>query len=196
MYPSVSVKDINNLMTSKQKNKVVIFEKIYDMCQTQIIKYAKNDKYRCFYEVPEFILGMPLYNLNQAIIHVLEKLKKNGFMVKYYFPNHLYISWDYQEISGVKQNMKAITSQSHTIIQPPLPQKIHQKPLFPPPPIDSRFVSSPHTTNQLTMPQIPSMDLPHPMISSSFQEKSNTKNKFIKSISDFKPSGKFVLNIS
>ena len=47
----------------------------------------------CVYTVPEFVLGYPLYNLNECIGYIQDKLKKNGYSTKYVFPNILFISW-------------------------------------------------------------------------------------------------------
>lgn len=51
-----------------------------------------NEPY-IFYIVPEFILGVPRYNVKHCIIYVIEKLEENGFIVKYTHPNMLFISW-------------------------------------------------------------------------------------------------------
>jgi hypothetical protein len=99
----LSVQEINKLIESKQRDKIVIYEKVLEMCNKYIYNYAKCEQYRCFYEVPEFILGTPLYNLNNAISYIVDKLKIKGFLVHYYFPKFLYISWDKDEITGKKK---------------------------------------------------------------------------------------------
>jgi hypothetical protein len=51
-------------------------------------------------EVPEYVCGFPLYDLNSCIKYLIDSLKVNGFLVKYYFPKVLYISWDFEEIKN------------------------------------------------------------------------------------------------
>ena len=51
-----------------------------------------NEPY-IFFVVPEFILGVPRYNVKHCTIYVIEKLEENGFVVKYTHPNMIFISW-------------------------------------------------------------------------------------------------------
>ena len=52
--------------------------------------------------VPEFIVGAPIYNMTECLEFVINALKKNGFLVRYYFPKMLYVSWDIDEIKSEK----------------------------------------------------------------------------------------------
>lgn len=42
---------------------------------------------------PEFIMGLPRFDLLGCIGYCIEKLKENGFLVRYTHPNMLFISW-------------------------------------------------------------------------------------------------------
>ena len=202
---SLSVNDLNRYMEIKRRDKYATFEKIHEQCQKQILKYANHDKYRCFFTVPEFILGLPRYNLNAAILYVIEKLKSKGFLIKYYHPNILYVSWDTQEIKGKRDpfKMPAPLLLGHTgptlrpiAYTPNVPPRIlpsDKNPLFPPMPEQTRVVSKPD--QGIVMPHMPSYDLPMPQ-STHVGTSGNQKNSnFIKSISTYKPSGKFVLDV-
>lgn len=74
----------------------------YDKILTQIVKriqnYAKKDKLNCTFEIPEYIFGYALFQLDICIQYVYTELTSDGYLVKYYFPNMLYISWDFDEI--------------------------------------------------------------------------------------------------
>jgi Family of unknown function (DUF5759) len=196
----LSAHEVNKVIENKKREKVATYETITTICQKLIVKYAKHEKYRCFFAVPEFILGTPIYNLNAAIIYLMNKLSKNGYLVKYYFPNYLYISWSHDEISGKKISFttplkqisapRAPTSMqtiqnSHTTVLP------RQIPIFPPKPLATRNVNKPD--QGVIMPHIPTYDIRPPQ--STFG-RNDTDNQFIKSISDYKPSGKFVLDLS
>ena len=45
-----------------------------------------HDMY-CFYVIPEFLVGVPRYDLAACTGFVIEKLTTNGFHVKYTYPN-------------------------------------------------------------------------------------------------------------
>ena len=53
----------------------------------------KSDDCYCFYAVPTFIFGVPLYDVTKCIIYIMEDLIDKGFYVKYTHPNLLFISW-------------------------------------------------------------------------------------------------------
>jgi hypothetical protein len=180
------------MMDNKKKERHVVYEKIFDKCRTYVMKYAENDKYRCFYEVPEFILGLPVYNINSAIMYILDKLKDTGFLVKYFFPKHLYISWDLQEIAGKKPQPFIPNIYTPPKLQPlPKLSITNNNIAFPPPPVATRTP----VNNNIIMPHIPTFDLPLPQSSTNNNNNTDRNSKFIKSISSYKPSGKFTLNI-
>ena len=63
------------------------------------IKYnAELEKTFCFYNIPEFIIGTPLYNVEELKNYIITALKKNGFMLLHIEPNWLFISWNVSEI--------------------------------------------------------------------------------------------------
>ena len=47
----------------------------------------------CFYQIPEFIIGTPIYDINEMRKYVINSLKTNGFKIMYVEPNWLFISW-------------------------------------------------------------------------------------------------------
>ena len=53
----------------------------------------KHSDFFCFYVVPEFLVGVPTYNIYTCITYLMEQLSKNGFEIKYTHPNLIFISW-------------------------------------------------------------------------------------------------------
>ena len=82
------------------------FEKIVEICHKKIISQTKRQKLFCFYEVPLFVLGFPIFDITKCIEYLKNSLESNGFLVKYYFPKYLYISWDFDEIKSHKETSK------------------------------------------------------------------------------------------
>lgn len=196
---ALSVHELNRYMESKRRDKFATFEKINDQCHKQIMKYAGNDKYRCFFTVPEFILGLPLYNLNTAVLYVMEKLTLKGFLIKYYHPNILYICWDIDEIHGRKKVNPARNMLPPPPQAPPRLTMLNKNTFFPPMPEQTRVINKPDQgkfDNNIIMPHTPKYDIPFPQSSKSMgHEQKKTNSNFIKSISNYKPSGKFVLDM-
>ena len=89
--------DINDLYAAqkiKQSNKMEFFNSILQKCHHRIKTVAQKSETFCFYIVPEFSLGTPLYNVYQCCQYIISHLKNGGFNVLYVRPNLLYISWD------------------------------------------------------------------------------------------------------
>jgi hypothetical protein len=66
---------------------------------------ASHTGQNTFYEVPGFMMGFPLYNLDEALTYVIDALRKNGFLVQILPEPHigvLYISWDPEELKPPK----------------------------------------------------------------------------------------------
>ena len=43
--------------------------------------------------MPEMMIGIPKYDYKDCTAYVIEKLRENGFVVRYTHPNLLFISW-------------------------------------------------------------------------------------------------------
>ena len=68
----------------------------------------KNDNQCCWYVIPEFILGVPRYDVRSCIAFIIHELQDNGFKVHYTHPNLIFISWthwvpDYVRVEYKKQ---------------------------------------------------------------------------------------------
>ena len=63
------------------------------MCLTATPPERNEDYCFCFYTVPTYIYGIPLYDQTSCILYIINNLIENGFDVKYTHPNLIYISW-------------------------------------------------------------------------------------------------------
>lgn len=114
----LNILDLHRTISSKQQKRIECFEKVLELCHKKIVTHSENKKTRLFYEVPDFMLGYPLYDINDCIKHVMESLQSNGFLATYYFPRYVYISWDLEEIEQHKANAKKQRIQTHKRLDP------------------------------------------------------------------------------
>ena len=96
--------------------KLALFNKMLNSVHKKIklTSRQKIDNQLCWYLVPETILGIPKYDQGACIAYLMDKLKSNGFNVRYIHPNLLFISclhWipsyvrtEIQKKTGVKLN--------------------------------------------------------------------------------------------
>jgi len=89
------VKADDLIKEQKKRNKIKIktFIKIYNKIEKKITLASASNFYYCWYEIPEFILGMPIYSLQECKVFIEKKLIEDGFKVKFYESNIIMISW-------------------------------------------------------------------------------------------------------
>ena len=131
----MSMININDLIDDKQNlldRKLKNYDEILKKCHHRIKIVSKQNPLigYCLYIIPKFIYGIPLYNLNECVKYLFEKLVENGFKVYYTHPNLLIISWihlkekkkihvsntiknDYKEINNYKPSGNLIYNKSN-----------------------------------------------------------------------------------
>ena len=80
-----------------QEHKIKIYQRVLARVHSKIkatSRMRNSDKFT-FFLLPEFILGVPRYDMVECTSYVIEKLIDNGFMIKYTHPNLLFISWQH-----------------------------------------------------------------------------------------------------
>tara|TARA_Y100000389_G_scaffold10752_1_gene9983 strand:+ start:865 stop:1455 length:591 start_codon:yes stop_codon:yes gene_type:complete len=84
-----------NEQQQKFDNKIAVYNKILERAHNKIkvASRQKNNNCFCCYVVKEFILGLPRYDVSDCTAYIIEKLRENGFNVRYTYPNLLFISW-------------------------------------------------------------------------------------------------------
>jgi len=106
--------NIDELYEKKRQqdlNKLTLFNKILNRIHVKIktISRQKVDEQFCWFLVPETIIGVPRYDQAACIAYIIDKLKSNGFNVKYIHPNMLFISWMHFIPSYVRNELKKKT---------------------------------------------------------------------------------------
>ena len=89
----MDAKDMNRFQHNREKRKYKIFQEILNRCLVKVKNAAKHNRTEQVYKVPVFLIGKPLYNLEACLCYLLVNLRNKGFVVYYYIPNILYISW-------------------------------------------------------------------------------------------------------
>ena len=92
-------------------NKLALFNKLLNRIHVKIktISRQKINEQFCWFLVPEVIIGVPRYDQVACIAYLIDKLKHNGFNVRYIHPNMLFISWMHIVPSYVRTELKKKT---------------------------------------------------------------------------------------
>ena len=91
----INIDNLHKLSKDKLERRYETYERILKKCHNRIKTTAKlnNNMNVCFYSVPTYIFGIPLYDSKSCILYVISSLIKNGFDIRYTHPNLLFISW-------------------------------------------------------------------------------------------------------
>jgi hypothetical protein len=106
--------NIDELYERKRQHDVMkleLFNKMLNNVHKRIklTSRQKIDNQTCWYLVPETILGVPKYDQGACIAFLMDKLKNNGFNVRYIHPNLLFISWTHWVPGYIRSEFKKKT---------------------------------------------------------------------------------------
>ena len=106
--------NIDELYEKKRQidlSKLELFKKILNRIHVRIkttSKHSINEKF-CWFVVPEIIIGVPKYDQSGCIAYLMNTLQDNGFNVRYFHPNTLFICWEHWIPSYVRNEFKKKT---------------------------------------------------------------------------------------
>ena len=106
--------DIDELYEKKRQHdlgKLEVFNKILNRIHVRIKTTSRqklNEQF-CWFVVPEVIIGVPKYDQGACIAYLMDRLKENGFNIKYIHPNTFFISWIQWVPSYVRTELKKKT---------------------------------------------------------------------------------------
>jgi hypothetical protein len=106
--------NIDELYEKKRQHdltQLALFNKLLNRIHVRIktVSRQSKDDHFCWYVVPEVIIGVPKYDQASCIAYLIDKLKTNGFNVRYIHPNALFISWMHWVPSYVRTELKKKT---------------------------------------------------------------------------------------
>ena len=104
----ISIDDLYTRKNEIEENKLKVFRKILHRVHTKIKITSRQrvGEQFTFFIVPEFLVGVPRYDVAACTAFIIDKLKDNGFLVKYTHPNLLFISWAHYYDKTKRMNIK------------------------------------------------------------------------------------------
>lgn len=94
---SLNINDLYGTIHEKNIKRLEHFDNILKKIHSRIRCCAQKEETYCFFQIPEFIFGVPLYNINDLRKYLINSLEKNGFKMLYVDPNWLFISWEVRQ---------------------------------------------------------------------------------------------------
>ena len=106
--------NLDELYEKKRKldqSKLDLFNKLLNRAHNKIKLTSRQqiDEQFCWFQVPEVMIGVPKYDQGECIAYIINKLKENGFLVKYIHPNVIFICWNHWIPGYVRNEIKKKT---------------------------------------------------------------------------------------
>jgi hypothetical protein len=89
----VKANELIKQQKEREERKKLTFDKIYSVIEKKIILASTGDYYYTWYQIPEFLVGLPMYSIGECQKYIQGKLKANGFDTEFFLPNILFIKW-------------------------------------------------------------------------------------------------------
>ena len=90
----ISVNDIKKSKKKTNEFKKSCFKHILELINNKIKLISKTEFKSTFYEIPLFVIGYPIYSIDEAKDYLIPKLEKRGFEMSFLNPNILIINWN------------------------------------------------------------------------------------------------------
>jgi len=89
----IKASDLIKEQKQRKKHLEKTYDKIYRYVEKKIVECNNINMSQCYYEIPTFMLNLPLYSFNECRDYIIKKLKNNGFSVEMYNSKILLIKW-------------------------------------------------------------------------------------------------------
>ena len=85
--------ELITVQKERESKKYITYNKIYSNIEKKIRLSSDSNNYYTWYQIPEFLIGLPFYNVSDCENYILKTLNDNGFKTEHYDNYLLLISW-------------------------------------------------------------------------------------------------------
>ena len=100
----IDMKELYSTINAKTLRRMELYDSILKKCHSRILYNSSLQRTYCFYQIPEFIIGVPLYDIVELRKYIMNSLKTNGFELLYIEPNWLFIQWNVKGAKSLTKN--------------------------------------------------------------------------------------------
>ena len=100
----IDMKELYSTINQKTLRRMELYDFILKKCHSRILYNSGLQRTYCFYQIPEFVIGVPLYDIIELRNYVMNSLKTNGFEILYIEPNWLFIYWNVKGAKSLTKN--------------------------------------------------------------------------------------------
>lgn len=119
MSSMLNINSLHDEILEREAKKELIYEEVFKKVVDKI-KFTNKKSNDCFlmYSCPNYIYGVPRYDLQPCLAYIMKKLTDKYFRVTFYAPNILFISWQHLPPKSASNNhLSYIPSTQHTLLE-------------------------------------------------------------------------------
>lgn len=91
----LNIFDLNKPRDEYEIKKYETYRTILNRIHNKIKSNSKKNLSEMIYIIPNYILGLPAFDQLKCAEYCVDRLRKNGFIIIYTYPNFLFISWNH-----------------------------------------------------------------------------------------------------
>lgn len=91
----INIFNLNKARDEREINRISTYRKILEKCHRRIEINSTKKYTHCIFTIPRMVYGLPAYDQVKCAEYCIDRLKKNGFVIMYTYPNLVYISWEH-----------------------------------------------------------------------------------------------------
>lgn len=100
----IDMKELHATINKQSLKRMELYDSILKKCHSRILYNSGLQRTYCFYQIPEFVIGTPLYDVLELRNYIMNSLKTNGFDILYIDPNWLFIYWNVKGAKSLTKN--------------------------------------------------------------------------------------------
>lgn len=89
----VKAQDLIKIQKEREQIKYKTFSTIFSKIEKKITMASASNFYYVWYEIPKFIIGFPVYNLDECTNVIIKQLEDNGFNIEKFEENLILVEW-------------------------------------------------------------------------------------------------------
>jgi hypothetical protein len=95
-----TARDLQREIRSRAKRRSDVHKPVLALVRRRIESKAALNHVRTVYKIPDFMPGLPVYDVGEVARSIADALESDGFLTEVYDPDTLYVSWDKSEVAG------------------------------------------------------------------------------------------------
>jgi hypothetical protein len=89
----LSVKEIRSIESRRREMKKELYKTILKSFSTRIVNAVELGQTQAFLNVPQFVVGFPIFDRTAARLYIARQMSNLGYDVTLYGDHDMYVSW-------------------------------------------------------------------------------------------------------